>query len=301
MNSAPSVAAKLSPAVRQAIAIQALSKSQPISHIADELQVSRKFVYQQANQVQEVLSQSFAPSPNAPDILFHLPITKTWLFQLILALVLICHCSYRGVVELFRDLFDLNVSIGTIHNRLQSAAALATEINQSQDLSGIEVGLQDEIFKGSQPVLSGVDAASTYCYLLQGVERRDENSWGWYLFEAMEQGFNPKYTIADGGQASRAGQKAVMPETTCHGDVFHMQQQFAGVANSLSRQAQGATSRRRKLEQQMAKARLAQQVTRQMRSRLVHARRRERQLVSLAKDLKIRQCRKNRLSVQEQW
>ena len=66
-----------------------------------------------------------------------------------------------------------------------------------------------------------------------------------------------------------------------------MQQQFAGVANSLSRQAQGAKSRRLELEQQMAKARLTQKVNQQMRSRLLHAKRRERQLVSLAKDLKI--------------
>ncbi len=268
------------------IAIQALSKSEPISHIAAELQVSRKFVYQQAHKAQEVLDESFAPTSDESEVLFHLPITKSWLFQLILGLVLICHCSYRGVKELLRDLFDLPVSIGTIHNRLQSAAAIATDINQAQDLSGIEVGLQDEIFQGSQPVLAGVDAASTYCYLLQGVERRDEDSWGWYLLEAMEQGFNPKYTVADGGQALRAGQKAVMPETHCHGDVFHIQQQFSGVANSLSRQAQGATSCRCKLEQKIEKARLKQQVTRSMRSRLVHAKRRERKLVSLAKDLK---------------
>lgn len=40
------------------------------------------------------------------DVLFHLPMTKNWLYQLILGLVLICHSSYRGVVELSRDLFD---------------------------------------------------------------------------------------------------------------------------------------------------------------------------------------------------
>jgi len=93
--------------------------------------------------------------------------------------VLICHCSYRGVVELVRDLFDIPISVGTIHNRLQSAATSALEINQAQDLSRIKVGLHDEIFQGSQPVLAGVDAASTYCYLLQGAEHRDEETWGW--------------------------------------------------------------------------------------------------------------------------
>jgi hypothetical protein len=54
-------------------------------------------------------------------VLFYLPITKTWLWQLILGLILICHSSYRGVVELLRDVFDLPISIGTIHNRLQAA------------------------------------------------------------------------------------------------------------------------------------------------------------------------------------
>ncbi|WP_017326886.1 hypothetical protein [Synechococcus sp. PCC 7336] len=287
MKSAPSVAASLSPEVRKTIAIQALSKSEPISHLAAELQVSRKFVYQQANQAQQVLDESFAPSPDDQEVLFHLPITKAWLFQFILALVPICHCSYRGVVELFRDLFDLHISVSTIHNRLQTAAASAMKINQSQDLSTIEVGLHDEIYQGAQPVLAGVDAASTYCYLLQGVETRDEDTWGWYLLESMEQGFQPCYTIADGGAALRAGQKAVMPEIDCHGDVFHIQQQFATVANSLSRQAKGATNRRRELEQQIAKARLTHRVTRQMNSRLVHAKQRERRLVPLAQDLKI--------------
>ena len=108
--------------------------------------------------------------------MFYLPVTQTWVFQLFLALVLICDCSYRGVVELLRDLFDLPMSIGTIHNRVQSAAAIAADINQSYDLSGIEVGLQDEIYQGSQPVLVGVDAESSFCYLLQGVEHRDEDT-----------------------------------------------------------------------------------------------------------------------------
>jgi hypothetical protein len=51
------------------------------------------------------------------------------------------------VVELLRDVFDLPISIGTIHNRLQAAAQKATAINLTQDLSGIKVGLHDEIFQ----------------------------------------------------------------------------------------------------------------------------------------------------------
>ena len=49
MSPAFSVAANLSPAIRQAIGIEALSRTLPISHLADKHQVSRKFVYQQGD------------------------------------------------------------------------------------------------------------------------------------------------------------------------------------------------------------------------------------------------------------
>ena len=286
MSPSPSVAASLPPDIRKDIAIQVLSRSEPVSHLAEQHQVSRKFIYQQGQKAQQALDESFASAPADDEVLFYLPVTQNWLFQLILGLVLICHSSYRGVVELFRDLFDLSISVGTVHNRLQATVSTATAINQSQDLAGIEVGLHDEIFQSNHPVLVGVDAASTYCYLLQGVERRDEDTWGWYLLAVMEQGFAPDYTIADGGSALRAGQKAMMPDIPCHGDVFHIQQQFEQVANGLARQAQGATTRRVKLEQQLAKAKLKGYLTRKLTGQLVHAKRREQALMSLAQDIK---------------
>jgi hypothetical protein len=161
MSPALSVAARLSPAKRKEIGLKAVARTVPISHLADQHQVSRKFVYQQGDKAQQALDESFAPSKGDDEVLFHLPVTKTWLYQLILGLVLICHSSYRGVVELLRDLFDTSISVGTVHNRLQETAEQAAEINQSQNLSGINVGLQDEIFQADKPVLVGVDAAST--------------------------------------------------------------------------------------------------------------------------------------------
>ncbi len=98
-----------------------------------------------------------------------------------------------------RDLFDYSVSIGTIHNRVIEATQKARNINQTLDLSPIKVALLDELFQGNQPVLTGVDVNSTYCFLLEAVSHRDENTWGWYLLEAEAQGLNPDYTIADAG------------------------------------------------------------------------------------------------------
>src|SRR4029450_11762570 len=62
-----------------------------------------------------------------------------------------------------------------------------------------------------------------------------------------EQGLRPDYTIADAGRGLRAGQEAAWGDTPCHGDVFHIQRQCGGLADTLSRLAQGATSRRKML------------------------------------------------------
>ena len=170
--------------------------------------MSRKFVYEQAHKARAVLDEAFLAAVPEDKALFELTITKAWLRQVIVALPLICHASYRGVIEFARDLLGVSISVGTINNLLQSVARQAGVINQNQDLSGIRVGLHDEIFQGSTPVLAGVDAASTYCYLLVAAEHRDADTWGVHLLDANKQGLKPDYTIADAGQGLRAGQKA---------------------------------------------------------------------------------------------
>ena len=147
MISSSCVAATLSPSERQELALQILIKTETVTSLAKEHQVSRKFLYQQNHKANDSLEEAFSPSTHDDDdVLFHLPVTKAWLFQLILALVLICHNSFRGVVELLRDLVDFPTYVGTIYNRLAVASQSAIKINQSQDLSAIEVGLYDEIF-----------------------------------------------------------------------------------------------------------------------------------------------------------
>ena len=66
--------------------------------------------------------------------------------------------------------------------------------------------------------------------------------------DAAERGLRPDYTIADAGRGLRAGQEAAWAGTPCHGDVFHIQRRCKGLANTLSRLAQGATSRRKTLQ-----------------------------------------------------
>jgi transposase-like protein len=56
-------AQKLLPHERQELAVQVLAGAQPVSDMAREHDVSRKFLYQQAHTAQDALTQAFAPEP----------------------------------------------------------------------------------------------------------------------------------------------------------------------------------------------------------------------------------------------
>ena len=254
MDRCAGAAARLPESDRKDLAIQALARLETVSGLAVRHGVSRKFVYQQAHKAVAALDDAFSPATPDDEVLFELAVTKAWLRQVIVGLTLICHSSYRGVVEFLRDLLGLSISVGSVHSVLEAATRQAGVINRQQDLSGIRVGLHDEIFQGATPVLAGVDAASTYCYLLAAEERRDADTWGVHLLDAARQGLRPDYTIADAGQGLRAGQKAAWGDTPCHGDVFHIQRQCEGLANTLSRLAKGATSRRQTLQAKTGRA-----------------------------------------------
>ena len=147
---------------RKVLAIQALAGCGTVCDLAARHGVSRKFVYQQTHKARTALDEAFSSATPDEAVLFELAVTKTWLRQVIVALPLICRSSYRGVVEFLRDLLGLPVSLGHVHDVLQAATRQASAVNAETDLSGIRVGLHDEIFQGATPVLAGVDAASTH-------------------------------------------------------------------------------------------------------------------------------------------
>ena len=239
---------------RQALAFQVLAGAQPVSDLAREHEVSRKFLYQQAHTAQDALTRAFDPEPKSEKVLFYLPVTKAWLRQLVLGLVLICHSSARGVVELLRDLFNYRISPGTVHNIVHSAVPHAQRINQQYDLSSIHIGLLDEIFQAGDPVLVGVDAKSTFCFLLSLEENRDADTWGIRLLELVDQGFAPDATVADFASGLRAGHQEALHEVPCRGDVFHALYNIGPLARYLENRAYEAIDVRAKLERKQATA-----------------------------------------------
>lgn len=73
------VAHHLSPAQRQDLALQVLSRTRSVSALSREQRVSRKFLYQQAGKAQNALEQAFDSPGKEADVLFYLPVTKAWL------------------------------------------------------------------------------------------------------------------------------------------------------------------------------------------------------------------------------
>jgi hypothetical protein len=167
--------------------------------------------------------------------------------------VLICHSSLRGVVELLRDVFGYHVSLGTVFNVVKAAVEKARTVNARQDLSNVRVGAHDEIFQSDQPILVGVCAHSSYCYLLSPEDHRDAETWGVRLLDLQSQGLRPQHTIADAGLGLRAGQALAMPEVPCHGDVFHVLRDAGQMVTFVENRAYGVITERDQLERRMGR------------------------------------------------
>ena len=281
-------AARMGPLQRRELVLEAVRRREPVLRLAGRHRVSRKFVYQQMARATVAVDQAFqAPASPQDHVLFRLPVTRQWLEQLVLSLTLICHSSYRGVMELLETLFDYQgLSLGSIHNLLRQAVDKARQVNATEALSAIRVGAHDEIYQARQPVLVGMDVDSTYCYLLQAVEHCDETTWGVHLLELSDRGLHLDYTIADGGCALRAGQQAAWELVPCHGDIFHPEKSLHELCRFLTGRVPAYTLARQKIQRKY------RQIERSCRrqtlgQRLARAQRQEDKALTLAADVRV--------------
>ena len=152
VKQAPSYSAKeMNIKQKKTIALQVykIHQKQTITNIAKENQVSRQFVYKQKNKATQAIDDVFKEPEIADEkknekVLFYLPVTKSWLIQLVLGLLLHCRCSFRGVTKLFQDVLDSSIYVSTVHNISTSAIQKARGINEVQDLSRVKLCAPDE-------------------------------------------------------------------------------------------------------------------------------------------------------------
>lgn len=219
-NSCPAKA--MPPSQRARVGLQAIAGTQTITDLSQEFEVSRKFVYQQASKAQTALDEAFSPSATPDDeVLFHLPVTKQWLQQVVLGLTLSCHSSYRGVQEFCHDLLDVHLSLGTVHNYIYAAIERARPLNAQANLAKVAYAGLDEIYQLDQPIFVAADIESTYCFLLSHEDRCDGDTWALRLLEAQDRGLAPQAIVSDFGCAIHAGVKVALPNVPHRGDIFH--------------------------------------------------------------------------------
>ena len=85
---------------RKDLAVLALARSATITDLASEHGVSRKFIYAQAGKARVALDEAFLPASGDNKVLFQVPVSKTWLRQVIVALPLICEVDPIGWTEI---------------------------------------------------------------------------------------------------------------------------------------------------------------------------------------------------------
>lgn len=93
-----------------------------------------------------------------------------------------------------REVLGCRISLGAVRNLLGQAVRRAGVVNAGIELSAVRVGLHDEIFQGPHPVLAGVDANSTFRYLLAAETQRDADTCGVHLLDAKARGLKPEFT-----------------------------------------------------------------------------------------------------------
>ena len=244
----------LPPSERMRLGLHALAGTQSITDLANQVDVSRKFVYQQSATAEVALNNVFDPPQADEKVLFNLPVTKQWLRQLTLGLVLHCHSPLRGVVALLHDCFNHDIALGTVFDTVHAAVKPARELNQAQDLSRVRVGGHDEIFQAGRPVLVGVDLLSTFCYLLSIEDHRDADTWGVHLLDLQERGFDPDSVVGDAAPALRAAQAEVMRDTEFRSDIFHALQELYDLVTKLENRAYELMTTCADLERKIARA-----------------------------------------------
>jgi hypothetical protein len=270
-----SAAQRLDPQQRLQLARAALG-TQSLSALARDYHVSRRFVSRLRQRALEALHEAFLPPPPATEkVLFHLPVTRSWLRQFVLCSVLIGHASLRGTQDMLDALLAYPVSLGWTHSVIRDAIDRAQTLNARQDLSPVRVAALDEIFQNGAPVLAVIDVPSTYCCALSLEQHRDATTWGVRLLELQDQGFDPGSVVADFAKGLRAGHTLAQPDVPCKGDVFHAQYEWGKVVRFLENRAYVALSQHDKMSRNVK----ADQDQRQA------ARREQERAVALADDV----------------
>lgn len=270
---------------RSELALSTLQRKQPLTKIAEQHQVSRPFLYRQQNIAVEAVKNAFVEE-SPPEVLFSLPVTKAWLEQATLVLLLNCHSSYRGVLRFFETLLHTKRSLGWIHNLVAQTIEKVNILEEQEQLylQSLHSVTFDEIFQGGHPVLVGVDLDSSYCFLLEQTEKRDQKTWARSLQCLKEKGCLPSEALTDAGKGLCAGLFEVFPGMKRGDDHFHRLRDFGVLVRELENRAYRKIEQEHTLSRKMNKPSLKDR--RAFSRKIGHVRMQMSTAISLADDLR---------------
>ncbi len=205
-----------------------------VSEISRDSQVSREWVYQQKICVLDYIQSLDNESGCFPSIVMD----KRFIERLVLSLSLDCSASTDGIRRTFSSVFGLQISSGKISSIIREASERAELFDSGIPLDGITQGANDEIFQGNVPVLTGIDAESTYVYLLAEAGDRSADTWQLFMEDRKEHGLGLRVGISDAGTGLVAGIPKAFPDVCVQPDIFHELRPLGVEVGRLERRAE---------------------------------------------------------------
>jgi len=232
-NIASSINKGFEPSAKFLAGCQAVS-GKPVAEIANEIGMSRTYIYQQKAKVLQYAEGLDNDDPEVPVLV----LDRNTIDRMILSLALDCQSPISGIVRFFETAIGKKtVSAGHISGLMAQAAQRARIFDDQIDLSGIRQGANDEIFQCGVPILTGIDPESTYTYLLEEADDRTAETWALYLDDRKGHGLNLETSINDGGTGLMAGIPQAFPDIEIQADTFHATYTLGKELSKLERRA----------------------------------------------------------------
>ena len=226
-----------------------------INRTARKNEVCRNTVYALKDKAISAINDLFVDRDDH-SVLFYLPVSRAFIHQVVLALILICKSSYRDVMQFIHDIFDLPVSLGNVAKIVDIASHRAESINRSYDLAPVRQSASDEVFHRNKPILAAVDVNSRFCAMLGKEDHREADSWGVHLLDMTDRGFQPDINISDQASGLKKAFENVLPNTELRFDHFHIIKATKDLIRLLKNRKKSATTQAINLCLRMDKAKM---------------------------------------------
>jgi hypothetical protein len=233
-----------------------------ISRLAQEHQVSRKFLYQLQAKAESALTLGLeAHQPGPPLASKQIRVSKEYLKQAVLTLSVLPP-SLRNLQMALEWLFGVRVSLGNIQHILQQAGKQAQAENQSlHPVQPVQAEL-DEIYQTGQPCLTVIDHQSALLLNLGKTTDCDSLTWGLTLLELQQHGVQFDDLASDGSSSIQGGIREAQPGQPYRPDWFHLLQKGHAITRYLEEQAYTALADAEKAQRAEQEARVVKRAPR---------------------------------------